>query len=200
MKFFASLLQTSLLVLLLSSCASSPVQTAYFDLGSQMPAASAAASCKLPPLQLSEITSSNALADNLMIYRLLYANAQQSQSFAAHRWSMPPAQLLAQRIKTSLAQDQVRLIDAGLANPDGWQLRLELNDFSQYFSDSSHSTAKIALRASLIRGNLLLAQTTLSRAAPASRADAPAGAAAMTVASDALINDLSSWLCSQPRP
>ena len=200
MKLLQPLVQFSLLALVLSGCASRPTQTAYYDLGGQPTASTAAAACHLPPLHLNEITSPSALATDLMIYRLQYANAQQSQSFATHRWSMPPAQLLAQRIKTSLAQDQVHLIDAGLANPDGWQLRLELNDFSQYLSDISHSTAKITLRASLIRGNQLLAQTTLSRAAPTSRADAPAGVAAMTMASDALISDLSSWLCSQPRP
>ena len=199
MKFLLPLLQCSLLALLLSGCASAPVQTAYFDLGSQPPAPTTQ-TCNLPPLQLTDISSPASLAGNLMVYRLLYANAQQSQSFATHRWSMPPAQLLAQRIKLSLALQQVRLIDAGLANPDGWQLRLDLGDFSQYFSDSNHSTVRIAMRASLVRGSQLLAQTSLQRETAASQADAPAGAQAMMVASDALISDLNGWLCSQPRP
>lgn len=199
MKFLTPLLQGCLLALLLSACASPPPQNAYFDLGSQPPANTAAA-CSLPPLQLADISSPASLAGNLMVYRLLYANAQQSQSFATHRWSMPPTQLLAQRIKLSLTQQQIRLIDAGLANPDGWQLRLDLSDFSQYFSHSSHSTVRLALRASLVRGNQLLAQTSLQREVPTSRADAEAGAQAMMVASDAVINDLNGWLCSQPRP
>lgn len=198
MKFLAPFLQYSLLALLMTGCASPAVQTAYFDLGNQLPSATSV--CRLPPLQLTEISSPNSLAGDLMVYRLLYANGLQSQSFANHRWSMPPAQLLAQRVKATLAHDQVRLVDAGLANPNGWQLRLDLNDFSQYFSDSSHSYARITLRASLVRGNQLLAQTTLSRQAPATSADAPAGAAAMLVASDALISDLTGWLCSQSRP
>jgi len=135
-----------------------------------------------------------------MLYRLLYSNDQQTQAYANHRWSMTPVQLLTLQIKSQLADNNVILVDDGLANPNGLQLRLELTDFSQYFTDTTHSYAQLKLRATTIRGNTLLAQTTISEQAGAESPDAVGGAKAMRVAADAVITDLTGWLCKQPRP
>jgi len=188
------------LTLLLTSCASPPAPVGFFDFGALPKSVGTATACVLPPVQVADISSPAALDSNLIVYRLLYASDIQSHAYANHRWSMTPAQLLGLRIKSRLAASQVQLIDAGVANPHGWQLRMELIDFSQAFSDASHSTAQLALRASLLRNNSLIAQTTLMQQAAAETADAPGGALAMRNASDALITDLNDWLCKQSRP
>jgi hypothetical protein len=56
------------------------------------------------------------------------------------------------------------------------------------------------VRASLLRGHALIAQTNLLQQTPTNAPDAPAGAQAMRVASDALISDLTVWLCKQTQP
>jgi len=145
------------------------------------------------------MSSPGALDSNLMLYRLLYDNDQQSHAYANNRWNMPPAQLLTLRIKSQLADNGVSLLDNGVANPTGWQLRLDLIDFSQYFSDVSHSYVQLQLRVSLLRANALVAQTTFKQQATADSPDAQAGARAMRAASDVLITDLSGWLCKQPK-
>ena len=201
--FISRLALSAAATLFVSACATAPTPLSYFDFGPATKASDTAIACELPPVNLPDISSPNSLESNLMLYRLLYANDQQTHAYANHRWSMPPAQLVALRIKSQLANDPkspVRLVDNGLANPDGWQLRLDLTDFSQYFSDATHSYAQLQLRASLLHANNLLAQTTLTQQASADAPDAPAGAQAMRVATDALITDLTGWLCKQPHP
>lgn len=185
------------LAFLVTSCATAPPSLSYYDFGA-LPK-SAGSSCDLPPLNVADISSPNALDSNLMLYRLLYDNDQKNRAYANHRWSMTPAQLLSLRIKSQLASDQVLILDNGVANPNGWQLRLDLVDFTQYFDDTSHSYAQLQLRVTLLRANTLIAQTTMKQQAAAESPDASAGAKAMRVASDAFITDLSSWLCRQPR-
>jgi cholesterol transport system auxiliary component len=203
-KFIPRLTQVAALIapstLLLASCATAPEPLSYFDFGTASKAADSSIACELPPINLPDISSPNALNSNLMLYRLLYANDQQSHSYANHRWSMSPAQLITLRIKSQLANNHVRLVDSGLSNPGGWQLRLDLTDFNQYFSDATHSYAQLQLRATILSANNLIAQTTLTQQASAAAPDAPAGAQAMRVATDALITDLTGWLCNQPHP
>ena len=186
------------LTLLLQACASAPAAISYYDFGAAPD--SAKPLCALPPINLADISSTDALDSNLMLYRLLYANDLETRAFGVHRWNATPAQLLTSRIKLYLATNQVSIIDAGVANPQGWQLRLDLIDFSQYFTDPGHSYARLQTRASVLRGNQLIAQTTLTQRAPAAEPNARAGANAMRAAGDALVIDLSNWLCKQKLP
>lgn len=190
-------------LVLLTACATAPAPVNLYDFGTAPETSGRIAGCDLPPVNLANISSPAALDSNLMLYRLQYDNGQQSHAYAAHRWTMPPAQLLTVRIKSQLADNQahhVHLLDSGIANPDGWQLRLDLMDFAQYFDDAKHSYAQLQLRATLLRANTLVAQSTFRQRAPADSPDAPGGARAMRHASDAFISDLSTWLCKQPRP
>jgi cholesterol transport system auxiliary component len=189
----------SLTTMLTACSTTAPAAISYYDFGATLTAPAKPAACDLPPVNLSEIASPNALDSNLMLYRLLYDNDQQSRAYANHRWTMAPAQLLSLRIKSQLA-DGAKILDSGIANPGGWQLRLDLIDFGQYFDDATHSHAQLQLRATLLHANNLIAQTAFTQRANADSADAPGGARAMRVASDALIGDLSAWLCKQPRP
>ena len=186
------------LCVLLAACSSAPVTPLRYDLGSAPSAVTTA--CTLPALTLIDVAAPGALDNDLMLYRLLYANEQQIQAYGGHRWSMPPAQLLTQRVKAQLVDHGVTLLDASVATSNGIQLRLVLNDFSQYFSDPSHSYGQISIRATLLRGHSLIAQSSFKQQTPATSADAPAGAQALRAGSDTVINELTSWLCKQNLP
>jgi len=199
MKTFPfSVLSLCVLTSFLSGCITPPAPVSMYDFGIA-PTQSGAANCNLAPLYLADISSSATIDSNLMLYRLLYDNDQQTHAYAAHRWSMTPSQLLSLRIKSQLAANNVNLVDLGMANPNGWQLRLDLNDFTQNFTDATHSYAQLEVRASLLRANQLVAQTTFKERADAASPDAPGGARSMRTASDALIADLNNWLCKLPR-
>ena len=200
LNFISRLAQCAALALLMTACTTTKTTPLnYYDLGALPKSANNISDCNLPPVNLADMSSPGALDSNLMLYRLLYDNDQQNHAYATNRWSMPPAQLLTLRIKSQLADNGVRLLDNGVANPNGWQLRLDLVDFSQYFSDAAHSYVQLQLRVSLLRANALIAQTTFKQQANADSPNAQAGARAMRTASDTLITDLSGWLCKQPK-
>ena len=57
----------------------------------------------LPPLEISTPQTSPALSSTAVLYRLGYADAQQLKPYTLARWSMPPAQLIGQRLRSQLA-------------------------------------------------------------------------------------------------
>jgi cholesterol transport system auxiliary component len=57
----------------------------------------------LAPLEISAPQTSPALNSTAVLYRLGYADAQQLKPYAQARWSMPPAQLIGQRLRSQLA-------------------------------------------------------------------------------------------------
>lgn len=185
------------LTVLLAACASKPTPIKYYDFGAAPKLMDQGPICRLPIIQLSDITSSNALSSNLMLYRLLYNDDQQIHAYANHRWNTTPVQLLTQRIKQELARRGVRLLDSGFNNLGFLQLYVEIEDFNQYFTDAANSYVQIQIRASLIQDRKLLAQTMFQQQFNADNPDAPSGAKAMRLATDELILNLTHWLCEQ---
>lgn len=199
----ARLLACTTMLVLAQACMTRPTPTKYYDFGPMTKTVASlnnnnAPGCRLPPIVLDSITAPHGLSSNLMLYRLLYANDQQTHNYANHRWNMTPAQLVTQRIKMRLAQNGFKLFDSGVIDKlNVLQLRLELEDFNHYFTDATHSYAQIQLRVSIIRDRRLLDQTMLQQQVNAGTADAPGGAHAMRLAADELILHLSHWLCEQ---
>ena len=120
-------LTAALLAALLTACASAlpdkPRRAAEFDLGLPASAAPAAAEqaplppLALPPLALPALTAPPALESPAMLYRLAYkGETAQPRPYAQSRWSMPPADLLGQRLRAALAASRpVVGEDEGLA-------------------------------------------------------------------------------------
>ncbi|MES2041629.1 MAG: ABC-type transport auxiliary lipoprotein family protein [Pseudomonadota bacterium] len=190
------------LLVLVSACSSTPVtqQLQQYDFG---PLSTTASVASVPPNQgklqisIAEVTIPPALDSNAMLYRLQYDNVQQLKAYSLHRWSMPPAQLLAQRLKAVLVSQGADV----LANTDGTNLpilRLEIDEFSQIFTAASQSNAQISLRASVIKGHKLIAQKSFQQKVATSTADAPGGARAMREAADASIAEIQTWIMSLP--
>ena len=196
------------LLLACSALPDKPTRAALYDFGpgplTPPPPTRQAA---LAPLALANISTPGGALDNqAVLYRLAYADAQQLRPYSQARWSMPPAQLVRQRLRDTLSRSRAVLhADAGPAlNRRGSQgvlprvLQLELEEFSQLFDSPGSSVGLIRLRATLVEntptGEKLLAQRNLTVQRPAPSADAAGGVRALTAATDAAIEELVTWL------
>lgn len=203
------LLSLALLAALLAGCSAlpdKPQRPAQYDFG---PGAVATLPtdrrAPLPPLALADIEANGPLeAGTAVLYRLGYADAQQLRPYALARWSMPPAQLVAQRLRDHLGQRRT-VVSAGegaaLLRTDGQQplvLRVELQEFSQLFTAPTTSNALLRLRVTVVdnlpAGEKILAQRPFIVQRPAATADAPGGVRALAEATDAAAAELSQWL------
>jgi cholesterol transport system auxiliary component len=163
----------------------------------------------LAPVAIEDISTSGGPLDNMaVLYRLAYVDAQELRPYSQSRWSMPPAQLVRQRLRDTLSlRRPVFNAREGLAlnrsqNPLlPLQLRLELQEFSHYFSAPDASVGLVRLRATLVdvtaAGEKLVAQRIIVAQKPATTADAPGGVRALTAATDAVIDELDQWLQQQ---
>lgn len=216
LHFSSALLRAATLsaaALVLAACSAlptPPIQPVRYDLGmtdTAVPQAHAAApSVAPPPLVLAEVqTPAGADNSTAMLYRLAYANQQEQRAYQGARWSLPPAQMLEQRLRTRLALERPVLTDKDNVSPNAsdqrplGMLRLEVVEFNQVFDSAQSSQAVVRLRASLIAqdsrgGNVLLGQQLFSAQAPASTADAAGGARAMSASVNDVAAQLSSWL------
>ena len=205
---------------LLSACSalpSKPTRATMYDFGPgplaaqpAQPVASQTPQTPLAPVAIEEISTSGGALDNLaVLYRLAYVDAQELRPYSQSRWSMPPAQLLRQRLRDTLSlRRPVFNAREGLAlnrsqNPLlPLQLRLELQEFSHYFSTPDASVGLVRLRATLVdvtaAGEKLVAQRIIVAQRPATTLDAPGGVRALTAATDAVIDELDQWLQQQP--
>lgn len=159
----------------------------------------------LPPLALADVEANGPLeAGTAVLYRLGYADAQQLRPYALARWSMPPAQLVQQRLREHLGQRRT-VVSAGegaaLLRTDGQQplvLRLDLDEFSQLFTAPATSNALVRLRVTVVDnlpgGEKILAQRQFIVQRPAATADAGGGVRALAEATDAVAAELSQWL------
>ncbi len=184
-------------LLLLGACASklAPFSTSLFDFG---PPPASVTALTLPAISLAEISAPAWLDSPNMVYRLSYASPQQPRPYADSHWSMTPAQLLEQRLKTRIAAAGGIVTAASNSALNLPLLRIELEDFSQNFDTPGTSSVQIRARATLFAGRLLLAQKNFARQLPAAGANAAAGAQSLAAASDLLLDDLLHWLATVP--
>ena len=200
---------------LLAGCSAlpdKPVRASLYDFGpgnlTVVPTAQQAA---LPALAIDDInTSGGALDNQAVLYRLTYQNEQELRPYTFARWSMPPAQLVRQRLREQLGR-QRNIFDArgGLALNRSQNavlpllLRLDLDEFSHVFTAPEASVGLIRLRATLIEqttsGEKLIAQRSVVVQRPAPSADAAGGVRALTAATDAAIEEIDVWLQQSQR-
>lgn len=192
-----------------------PVRAAVFDFGpgELSAAATPPSGGTLAPLALAELEAAPALDSTAVVYRLQYDNVQQLRPYAQARWSMPPAQLVRQRLRAHLSLQRavlnpgegvlsVAAPKAGSAETGARLLRVELEEFSQVFESTTHSVGLVRLRATLVRptaaGEQLVAQREFTLQRPAPSADAAGGVRALTLATDAAVQALGQWLRQLP--
>ena len=185
-----------LVVALLSACAlpERPPAPRLYDFGPVTAAVPDAAPGARAALGL-RVQASPALDGQALLYRLAYADAQQLHAYSQARWSMPPAELVQQRLRVGLGR-QYALLPDGESAPR--LLYVELEEFCQLFDTPADSRGVLRLRASVLQGSAggdqLLAQRTWLVQRPAGSADAPGGVRALTAATDAAVEELAQWL------
>ena len=111
---YRSLIALAASTLLLAGCASNKAQdNTTFDFGPASAAAQqAAAPAALPALVVMDATGPEALENERMYYRLVYADALQARTYANSRWASNPLQMLTQRVKTRLAQSGMKVLSS----------------------------------------------------------------------------------------
>jgi cholesterol transport system auxiliary component len=195
------------MVLVLAACSAipeKPVRPSVYDFGPGPLAAPASRATLLTPIVLMEVDVAAALDNAFLNYRLAYADAQQLRPYALARWSMPPGQLVRQRLVAALGQQRAVLgpDDRTVVNKaDGaWPLvmRVELEEFSQLFEAPDRSAGLVRLRATVLEasatGERFMWQRSVVVQRPASTLDAPGGARAMAAATDAAVEEIAQWL------
>jgi len=195
-------------VLALSACSAlpdRPTRPTLYDFGPGPIAPQASdRRAPLPTLVLGAIEPVGVADTTALHYRFVYTNAQQLRPYALARWSMPPSQLVRQRLREVLGQRRAVLSEddsAALQRTGGRApriLRLQLEEFSQVFTAPGDSVGVLRLRATLVDntagGERLIAQRQLVVQRPATTADAPGGARALAAATDAAAEEISAWL------
>ena len=198
-------LSTVAAALLLGACGSlplpdKPVRPEFYDFG---PISSQHASTPTGvPIALAQFESSRALDSTRMVYRLAYSDAQVPHPYAHARWSMPPAQLLYQRVRSILAESHpVVFVGEGYARIE---LRVELDEFSQVFDSANQSHGLVRAHVTALapnnRGDRLMGQRSFAVQVPAPTADAPGGVKALTQASEQIARDIAQWVNALPQP
>jgi cholesterol transport system auxiliary component len=183
----------------LAGCATPRVNTVLvydFGPGSVAPMAHT----RLAPLVLAEVGAPTSLDTTAVLYRLGYADGNLLQPYAQARWSMPPAQLLRQHLRSALSPLRPVLhANEGIIPAAGTLvLRLELEEFSQLFDSVQSSKGLLRLRATLtqtaIGGETLLAQRSVLVSSPAATPDAAGGVRALAASASAAVLQLEDWI------
>ena len=209
---FCSLFLVTLLLGACSALPDKPVRASMYDFGpGPFGVQPATRPSPLPPLALAEISTPGGVLDNqAVVYRLAYDNVQQLRPYSLARWSMPPALLVRQRLRDTLSIRRAVLnAGEGPALNRGANfgvlprvLQLELEEFSHLFESPGSSVGLLRMRATLVEttptGEKLLAQRNFTVQRPATSADAVGGVRALTAATDAAIEEISSWLQQIP--
>ncbi|SEI53891.1 ABC-type transport auxiliary lipoprotein family protein [Paraburkholderia diazotrophica] len=175
----------------LAGCAGNPAALAdiRYDLG---PAPLPGSTGTMPAIKVLDVTAPATLDSDKLIYRLTYADSQQTASYATSHWTMPPAQLLTQRLRNALSSRGTVLTGGdGVHAP---VLRVDLDEFEQDFDGQSESHGSVTARTTLFVDGKVVGQRTFLARAPSSSADAAGGARALAAATDDLVAQISAWL------
>jgi cholesterol transport system auxiliary component len=183
-------------IAMLAACSTpqAPIPKAIYDFGPMLAVVPVATASRLPALALPEFDVGAGLDSPAMLYRLQYADSQQLRPYAQARWSVPPAQLVRARLRDALSTRGPVLSTEG-ATP--WVLRIELDEFSQLFSSPGASVGIVRLRASLMKNDQLIAQTSAFAQAAAPSQDAAGGVRALRLATDDAVGQIANWLTAQ---
>jgi len=194
------------LCLSLSACSvlEKPTRSAVYDFGPGLHtgAAPTPATAK-PAVTLAEVAAPDAFDSTAVLYRLAYSDVQQLLPYAQARWSMPPAQLLRQRMRETLGRHHLVMregdgVATGAVRPV--VLQLELDEFSQLFESPGNSVGLVRVHATIVQpsptGDRLLAQRDFVARSAAPSPAAAGGVRALTAASDGVLEEISLWLTS----
>ena len=175
----------------LAGCAGNPAALSdiRYDLG---PAPLPSSTGTMPAIKVLDVAAPATLDSDKLVYRLAYSDSQQTAAYANSHWTMPPAQLLTQRLRNALSSRGTVLTGGdGVRAP---VLKVDLDQFEQDFDGQSESHGAVTARTTLFVDGKVAGQRTFIARAPASSADAAGGARALATATDDLVAQISAWL------
>ncbi len=196
-------------MVLLTGCAAATRQAAFPTRYTLTPAAAPPTSAPAAPpagpaqvhtLRLARISAPPWLQGPAMYYRLAYRNANAIAAYADSTWAAAPADLLAPLIRDALGRStRWRVVGAGVSARADATLSIQLEDFSQAFTDPRQSTGALKATATLVArpDGRLIAQRAFDLRAPAPTADAAGGVTALDAASSRFAAQLRQWLARQ---
>jgi ABC-type uncharacterized transport system auxiliary subunit len=191
MKSRAKWMGAFCLALALAGCSLGRMEPApvLYDLGIEDGAAPAGVGMH-QPVALA-FNAAPALADTGMIWRV--ADGDSPKIYARSRWSVPPPDLVRQRLSERLARLGPVLSGDTVGLP---RLQVTLTRFEQVFSaDGAASSGQVALQAVLLRADgRLISQKRVRRSVASATQDAGGGARALSQATDAAADELAAWL------
>ncbi|KMQ79921.1 putative lipoprotein [Candidatus Burkholderia pumila] len=182
----------------LAGCASSAAMpNSRYDLGASLVSSQSANAQPMPPVKVLAVSAPRNLETDALGYRLSYVDAQRIGNYSNSHWTMPPAQLLTQRLREALAArgpvlsgaDPVRAVPL---------LEVDLTNFEQVFDAPGQSHGLVSVRTTLTRDGRVVSQRSFTASTPAPTGDAAGGAHALAAASDDVIAQLAAWLAAQP--
>ena len=187
-----------------------PAQSVRYDFGPELAAGPVDIAAQRPAIALADVQAPGLKdADTSVLYRLAYADAQVVRPYQLARWTLPPVQLVQQRLSSLLGQERSVFNggDAALQLRVQGQmpalLRVELEEFSHVFRSAEDSAGWVRLRATLVerqpQGDVLLGQRVFTAQQAADSATAAAGVRALTQATDQTIAALQLWLAQLGR-
>lgn len=188
-------------VAMLAACAVTerpPAQQLY-DFGPGVPQLKAPEESLITQGLALRVQSGPALETPAMLYRLAYADERQLRAYAQSRWSMPPPELVQQRLRDGLGRHfaVLRPGESGATR----LLQIDLEEFSQIYESTSLSKGVLKMRVTLWhngpQGGRLLGQRLLQLQHDAPSPDALGGVRALSLAMDAALEQLQPWLMQQ---
>ena len=193
MKKLRTSIIPALVVCLLSACSLMDTRppTALYDLGPLQIEEMGRLPSGMPNIT-TKVYAPDWMDDSLMVYRLDYVDNQQVRFYTESSWATSPVTLFRSRMDAYLMAIGNR--SASTLETDALSLKIVFEDFSQHFADGHTCTGRIAIRASLYKGQELLAQQRFVAEEQAETANAAGGAHALSRASDAVIANIMNWV------
>lgn len=191
----------------LGGCAGVARQNAFpqrYTLAAAAPSAvsSGSSSVHAATLQVARVEMPPWLQGEGMYYRLDYGNHQRIAAYANSAWAAPPAEMLEQLIRNTLAADGgwQAVIGPGSDAQPQFILRVDVADFSQVFATPQASFGVLDATATLVdaRNATVIAQRSFHLRIAAPSVDAAGGVAALGAASRDFVSKLRTWLREPP--
>lgn len=152
------------------------------------------------PVLVPDVTAPAWLDGYGIVYRLAYQDAATPRAYANSRWVTPPQALVTARLRARVAREStVGVVAPGDNVRADLALRVELLEFSQVFASKEAADVVVQMRATAIRGQRLAGQRTFEARRPAPTPDAAGAAAALTQATDALLDEVVAWAAALPK-
>ena len=148
-----------------------------YDLGIETPAV------QLPAVRLGRVRAVQPFDRVAMHYRLAYRDGAELGRFAESRWAAPPPELVRKQIARAMQPGAARCA-----------LDIEVQEFSQVFSQPGTSAARLELVATLASPVDRIGTRALRLSEPQGGATAAQGVAAMRRAVARAVAELAGWI------